>query len=149
MSNYRYFNVPDESDTPDVPRDFRLFADSQWNKIGAVSAQNSAAMQVNSGQGDVEVIGVNHPYPAGALLLVSASMQLGNLGPVQGFFAIRSDNALVSPEISVGPQPAGTFPMTSFYISTGPSRIAYKLTMWQSNLQVTYRYINVRALLRG
>lgn len=104
---------------------------------------------VNAGT-TVEAVGVQQNFPAGSLLIISASMQAATVGAVIGYFDIRSNGNMISPQFSFTdiPHPT-TFPIQCAVMSEGPSRVILAVSMAVSSIQMNYRYINVQALIRG
>jgi len=150
--SYRYYNVPTPSDSPDVPRDFKRFADSQFNWTTAIANQATQPDVVSTGQGNVEIVGVDHPFAAGSLLLVSTSFWCGVINAVIGYFWIAQNGIAVSngPTYTITGQPSGPqFVNQVLLISSGPGRFNSMVRMDVSAIQVQYRTINVQCLARG
>lgn len=166
---YRYQNIPTDSDTPDVPRDFERYADSQWNSVtgaeahvnDSVSGLTVAATEGPPGvwtpSGSVELVGANITYPQGSLLLVSTSFDGGTIGPVLGNYWIaynnvpvaNSPNYLIDGNPSVGSGQRVSWTNQVLVMSPGPGRFQCMVQLNISGMNFRYRRINVQCLLRG
>lgn len=143
--------IPVDSDTPDVPRDIKNFADSQWQNVGGVANQIWDQVLITAGSGSQELVGVNHPWPAGTLLNIHTSFFSGVLNAVIGYHWIEGDGGIISPQFGFTGQPTGV----SFtnhclrVVVNGPGHIGLRCRMDVSNIAAAYRYINIQAMTRG
>lgn len=146
---HKYFSIPEDSDTPDVPRDIKRIVDGQWRITAGVKAQDHTADNMGPGA-PRSVLSVSHDFPAGSLMYVDASFVLGTMAPVVGYYDLRSGASLVSPQFNFQSTPTGqTFQISTLYLSGGPATVALYLTMAIGTIQVSWRYLNVRTLKRG
>jgi hypothetical protein len=151
---YKYFSVPTDDMTPDVPRDFEALVDDMWAIPVGFKAQDTGPDNVNAGTGPHNVVEVAHDFPDGTLIYIDASMWVGVMTPVIGYFSIRSKTGgvttLVSPEFNFQSSPTGVvFPLSTLYVAKGPATVSLTVNMASGNVQTKYRYINVRGLKRG